>query len=195
MIEIITFTSTFTNAGEYRVSTVFFGDIIDELHERDGLANAGAAKQTNFAALGDRHDEVNDLDARLEQFGRCRLLFVARRAAMNRHKGFGTDVACIVDRLAEDIHDTTQRLLTNRHHDRAARVRDVHATLQAFRRTHRNGTDDAVAQLLLNFKCDLGIIDDQCIINFGNLAGRELNIHDGANNLHSCSSAHLLSLT
>jgi hypothetical protein len=32
----------------------------------DGLAHAGAAEQADLAALGDGHDQVDDLDARLE---------------------------------------------------------------------------------------------------------------------------------
>ena len=76
--------------------------------------------------------------------------------------------------------------------DRLPRVGDVHAALQAFRRTHGNRADHAVTQLLLNFERNVGVVDDQRIVNFGDLARRELNVHDSANYLHSSSSAHYL---
>ena len=165
-------------------------NVTNQLHECHGLANTGTTEQTNLAALGDRHDQVDNLDARFQELGRCRLLFVRRGSAVNRHVHFGANVAGIVDRPAKHVHDSAQRLLTNRHSNRAARVSDAHAAFQAFRRTHCNGADNAIAQLLLNFERNARLIDDECVVNFGDLARRELNVHNSANNLHSSSSAH-----
>jgi len=41
-------------------------DIADQLHQRHGLTDAGAAEQSDFTALGDRHDQIDNLDAGLE---------------------------------------------------------------------------------------------------------------------------------
>ncbi len=109
---------------------------------------------------------------------------------MNRHQRFSANLACVIDRIAEYIHDAAQRLLADRYLDRAAGIGDRHATLQALRRAHRNGADDAIAQLLLNFERRADIVNDECVIDLGNLARRELNVHNGANNLHSSSGAH-----
>ena len=50
------------------------GDVIDQLHDDDGLADAGAAEQSDLAALQERLDEVDDFDAGLEHLGGGRLL-------------------------------------------------------------------------------------------------------------------------
>ena len=44
------------------------GDVVDQLLNQNGLADAGAAEQTDLAALGVGADQVNDLDAGLENF-------------------------------------------------------------------------------------------------------------------------------
>ena len=169
---------------------MLLGDIINEFHQRYGLAYAGAAEQADFTALGNRHDQINDLDTRFQQFGGRRLLFIRRWSAMNRQTDFSTDIPGIVDRIAEHIHDPAQRLLANGHSNRPTGVGHVHATLKAFRRAHCNGANDAITQLLLNLKRDFRVIDYQRVINFGDLARRELYVHDSANYLHSCSGTH-----
>ncbi len=102
----------------------------------------------------------------------------------------GADVAGVVDRLAEHVHDAPERLLADRHRDRLARVGNGHAALQALGRSHRDRANDAVAQLLLHFERQIDIVDHECVVNLGDLARREFYVHDGANNLHSCSGAH-----
>ena len=115
MVEVVTLTSTLTDTGEYRVATVLFSDVVDELHERHGLADTGAAEQSNLTALGDRHDQVDDLDAGFEQ-ARWSLPALRRTArAVDRHRGFSANVAGIVDRVTEDVHDAAQCLLADRH--------------------------------------------------------------------------------
>jgi hypothetical protein len=34
--------------GEYRETAVLFGDVIDQFHDEDGLADAGAAEQADL---------------------------------------------------------------------------------------------------------------------------------------------------
>jgi hypothetical protein len=50
------------------------GDVVDQFHDQNGLANAGAAEQADLAALGVRRQQVDDLDAGDEDFGFGRLL-------------------------------------------------------------------------------------------------------------------------
>ena len=40
-----------------------FGNIIDELHGQDRLADAGTADDADLAAFDERREEVDDLDA------------------------------------------------------------------------------------------------------------------------------------
>ena len=45
------------------------GDIVDELHDDDGLADAGAAEETDFPTLTVRFEQIHDLDAGFEDLG------------------------------------------------------------------------------------------------------------------------------
>ena len=51
IVKVISFSGPLTYAGEYGVSAVLCGDIADQLLDQNGLAYAGAAKQTDLAAL------------------------------------------------------------------------------------------------------------------------------------------------
>ena len=54
------------------------GDVVDQLLNDDGLADAGAAEEADLAALQEWLDEVDDLDAGLEHLFAGGLLFEAR---------------------------------------------------------------------------------------------------------------------
>ena len=41
-------------------------DVVDQLHDHDGLADARATERADFAALGERANQVDDFDAGLE---------------------------------------------------------------------------------------------------------------------------------
>ena len=40
-----------------------FGDIVDQFHDDDRLADAGAAEGPHLSALQERADQIDDLDA------------------------------------------------------------------------------------------------------------------------------------
>ena len=51
------------------------GDVIDELHDDDGLSDSRAAEQADLATLAVRLKQVDDLDAGFEHFRLCLLIF------------------------------------------------------------------------------------------------------------------------
>ena len=63
VIEVVAFARALADAGEHRVAAVSLGDVVDEFHDQNGLADAGAAEQADLAALGVRRQKVDDLDA------------------------------------------------------------------------------------------------------------------------------------
>src|SRR5438128_1747332 len=70
--------------GEHRDTAVVCRDAVDHLLDEDGLADAGAAEQADLAALHVRGQQVDDLDAGLEQL-RLGLELVERgRLAVDR---------------------------------------------------------------------------------------------------------------
>ena len=78
-------------------------DVIDELLDQDGLADAGTAKQADLTALGVGADQVNDLDAGLQNFGGGLLLLVAGGRAVDGPIGLGFRGGLVVHRLAQQV--------------------------------------------------------------------------------------------
>src|SRR5678815_3614279 len=83
-IEIVSFARPLAHAAEHGLTAVTLRDVVDELHDDDGLADAGAAEETDLSALHERSDEVDDLDARLEDLGLRLEVDEVRTLAVNR---------------------------------------------------------------------------------------------------------------
>src|SRR5439155_5732811 len=58
MIEVVTLTRAFADAGKHRIAAVRFGNVIDQFHDQDGLAHASTAEQTYLTTLGVRREQV-----------------------------------------------------------------------------------------------------------------------------------------
>ena len=191
MVEVVTLTSTLTHTGEHGITAVLDGDVTDQFHHVHGLADTGTTEQTDFTALGERADQVDNLDASFQQLVGASLFGIARRRAVDFPLLFFTDGAGFVDRVAQHVHDPAQGRFTDRYGDGLARAVDVQATLEAFGRTHRNGTYHAVAQLLLNFQGGFGANYFQRFINTRHLVTRKFHVDDGADDLNDTSATHL----
>ena len=81
VVKIVAFAGAFADAGEHRNAAVQLGDVVDQFHDDDGLADAGAAERADLAALQERADEVNDLDAGREHLRRGGLVHAAAAPA------------------------------------------------------------------------------------------------------------------
>ena len=82
--EVVPFAGPLADAGEHRVTAVLAGDAGDQLGENDRLAQAGTAEQAGLAAADERREQVDDLDAGLEQLGLGRQVANVRRLAVDR---------------------------------------------------------------------------------------------------------------
>src|ERR1019366_9672938 len=103
------------DAREAAHAAVRLGDVVDELLDKDGLADAGAAEEADLAALSVRGEEIDDLDARLEDLDLRRLLDEARRGPVDRRAHLGADRGTVVDRLADDVEDAPEALGAHGH--------------------------------------------------------------------------------
>src|SRR5262249_4752579 len=155
----------------------------DELHHRDGLAYAGAAEQAHLTALGERTDEIDDLDAGFQQLGGRRELFEDRRVPVDRHRLVGADRTLFVDRFAEHVHDAPERLWSHWDGDALARVLNLHSTTQALGRAEADRAHHAVAELLLYLERELAALESERVVDGRQLVARELHIDDRADAL------------
>ena len=190
--QIVAFARALADAREDREAGVLLRDVIDQLLNQDGLADARAAEQTDLAAAQERLNQVNDLDAGLEHLQVGGLLFEFRRVAMDRITLFGGDSAEVVNRLADDVQDAPQSDLADGHRDRPARVNRLHAAHHAFGRLHRDGADAPLAQVLFDFADDVNrrrhieaFRDDaQRRVNLRQILLAKFHVNDGADDLH-----------
>jgi hypothetical protein len=74
VIEVVALAGALADAGEHRHAAVALGDVVDQLLDQHGLADAGAAEQADLAALGVGREQVDDLDAGDEDRGLGRLV-------------------------------------------------------------------------------------------------------------------------
>ena len=73
-VEVVAFAGPLSHAGKDREPAMVGRDVVDQLHDDDGLAHAGAAEEAHLPALGVRLEQVHDLDAGLQHLGLCLLI-------------------------------------------------------------------------------------------------------------------------
>ncbi len=190
VIEVVALTGTLADAGKHRVAAVFNRDVADQLHQRHRLADAGAAEQADLAALGDRHDQVDDLDTGLQDFHRGSLISIGRSFPVDGHMRFRVDRAGLVHRFAQHIHDAAQSGFTHRNRDGCAGITRDRAALQSVSGAHRNGPDDAVTQLLLHLEGKRRGVHLDRVIDLGQRSPRELHVYHRADDLYDFSFGH-----
>ena len=184
MIEVVALAGALADAGEHRHAAVRLGDVVDQLHDGHGLADAGAAEQADLAALGVGREQVDDLDAGDQDLRFGRLLDELRRAAMDRQGQLVADRAALVDRLADDVQDAAERLGTDRHGDRAAGVDRLLAAHQAVGGVHGDGADLGLAEVLGDFEHDQAAVGlDMQRVQDVRQIGVEAHVDDRARDL------------
>lgn len=104
------------------------GNVVDELLDEDGLADSGSTEESNLSSTRVGGEEVDDLDAGLEDLGRGRLVDELWRVGVDRAHGDTDDGSTLVDRLTDDVHDATEAGGADGDEDGRAGVDDSLAT-------------------------------------------------------------------
>ncbi len=131
MVEIVPLPCALTDTGKHGKAGVLHSDISNKLHQGHGLAHPGTTKQTDLATLGNRHDQVDNLDTGFQQLDRGRLFGIKRRLAVDRHVLVSFYRARLVDGVTQHIHDPTQGALTHRNGDRCTGIGHAQAPADA----------------------------------------------------------------
>ncbi len=121
-------------------------DVADELLDEDRLAYARAAEEANLAALGVGGDEVDDLEARLEDLGVRALVLEGGSLAVDG-RALRDDGGAAVDGAAREVEHAAEHFLADGHGDGPARAAGGEAAGQAFRGLHGDAAGDAVAHV------------------------------------------------
>ena len=150
-IEVVAFAGALADAAEHGVTAVLLGDVADQLHDEHGLADAGAAEESDLAAFGERREQVDGLQSCFELFRRGHLFLKRRRLPVNRQHVRVIHGAFAVDRVAEQIEHAAQRGRADGHGDRPASIDGFHAAHQTLRGRHGDRAHDVVAEVLGDF--------------------------------------------
>ena len=168
------------------------GDVADQFEHGDRLADARAAEQADLAAPRHGAHEVDDLHPRLKQFDVAFLVLERRWIPVYGHALAGVDRAFLVDGVAEHVHDAAKGFLADGNGDRLSRVGDREAAREALGGAHRDGANDAVAELLLHLERQSALRDEEGVVDLGNLLPREFDVDDRADDLDDFAAAHAL---
>ena len=131
VVEIVALTGTLADACKDRQAAVFCGNVVDQLHDENGLADAGAAKQADLAALGIRTNQINDLDAGLKDLRGRFLLVVGRGRAMDGPAFLHRRGRLVIHRVSQQIKDAAQAGLSNGDRDGSAGIQRLDAALES----------------------------------------------------------------
>jgi len=169
---------------------VLGGDVVNQLHHVHGLADTGAPEQADLATFGKRTNEIDHLDAGLEELIRRSKLFIGGCSTVNGRALLLTNRTFLINGVAQHVHDPTQRLCAYRYRDRRTGVFHIETAAHALGGAHGNRAHHTVAQLLLHFEGESFIAHHQCVIHLGHAVTGELHVDDGADNLYDLSATH-----
>ena len=187
------FARSLADAGEHAVAAVGRSDAGDQLGENHRFSQSGPAEQPGLAAANKRRQQVDDLDARLEQLGLRGQVAQRRRVAMDRPVFVGVNRPAAVDRLAHDVEHAAQRRFADRHLDRLARVEAVLSADQAVGAAQRDAAHAAAAEVLLHFAGEVDlhsfVLGDDLhgVVNRGEPILLELDVKRGADDLRDAA--------
>ena len=193
--EVVTLAGSLADARKYRLSAVNLRDIVDQLHDQDGFTDSRTAEQSDLAALGNRGEKVDYLEAGLEDFGLGFLVHKGRRIAMDR-----VSFLCVrkeirpVDRFPDDIENPSQAVLADRDGNRSAGVDGFHTPLESVGASHRDTSRCGVAQKLCDFHDQVDVAcfvaDLNRVVDFRKRFRGEFDIYRRSDYLCYNSSTH-----
>ena len=198
-VEVVSLAGALAHAGKHRHAAVMLRHVMDELHDDHGLAHAGAAEETDLAALLERREEVDDLDAGFEHLRPGLLIEESRRIAMNGQGGFGLDLALVIDGPSGIVHEPSQACLADRHRNRCAGIDHRKPAGHALGWAENDRARGVGAHVLHHFENHRrvqlsgaagSLIDRQCGIDGRNFVRREFDVDDLTENLGNFTCSH-----
>ena len=161
-----------------------FGNIINQFLNEHSFADTSTPKQTDLATTSVRSKEVDDLDTGFQHLGSCRLVNEWRRVGVNGRHLAPLNGTALINRLADDVHDTTESGMAYGDLDRCAGVHDFLPTDQTLGTIHGNGADAVLAKVsgdLEDETATLKVLDLKSIKDWGKALGVELDVNDSTN--------------
>ena len=83
-------------------------DVVDQLHDDNGLTHTRTTESTHFTTLSERADKIDDLDASLEDLGICCLINKLGGKAMNRATLVCCDWSFLIHCITSNVEDAAK---------------------------------------------------------------------------------------
>ena len=115
--QVVSFTCTFAHTGKDGKSVVLLRDVVDQFHDQDRLPYAGSSEQTDLASFGIGFEQVDHLDAGIQDFTTGGQVLELGRFAMDRKGPFLVEFGHSVDGVSRYVHQTPFYLVADWHRD------------------------------------------------------------------------------
>ena len=173
---------------------MFHGNVVNQLLNQHGFANACAAEQTDFTALGIGLQQINDLDAGFQNLNCGALLGECRGIAINALAlGILGNGLAAVDGLTQHVKHSAQGLLTHRNLDGFSGGKYLHAAIQSITAGKHDAPNRIVAHMLGNLHNMLLALqlDAQRFPDSGQMSGGKLHVYHRTGDLYNGTCFHL----
>jgi len=179
VVQIVTLSSSLTDTGKHRVTTMRLGDVVDQLHNEDGLADSGTTEETDLASLDVWGEKIDDLDTGLENLDSGAGLDELWWWGVDSLEGVGLDWASLIDGLTNDVDDSAEGGGADWDHNGVTGVQNGLASNDSLGGVHSNGSDGVLSHMLgdLEDQSVLSALHLESVQNWGSIA-IELNVND-----------------
>ena len=188
--EVVALTGALTDAGEDGGTGELTGDTGNHLLNENGLTHTCAAEEANLAALNVRGQQVNDLNAGLQNLGLTLELVERWRLAVDAPLLTIAAETRLVEAVTEGVEDVALDDVADRHGNWLSGVDDLGTSDEAVGRCHGHGTDKVVTEVLSDLEGD-GLcnsfeldVDVQCVVQGRQCLTWELHVHNRTDDAH-----------
>lgn len=122
MVQVIPLLSTLTNTSEDRVPTISLSDIINQLLNKDSLANTSTTKETNFPSISIQSKQVNNLNTSNQNLCSSGLVSKGRRVSVNKQELISLNRATLVNQVTGNVYNITQGSRANGNSNRGTSI-------------------------------------------------------------------------
>merc|ERR1719356_1105610 len=183
IVQIVTLTGSFSYSSKYRVTSVGFGNIVNQFHNQDSFADSSTTEKTNLTSLGIGGKKIDNLDTSDQNFLLNAHFLESRGFSVNSLALVSWHWTPLINGISNNIDDATKCFRSNGNHNWVSSVIDNITTDQTLSTIHSNGSDSVLSKMLGNLQDELwrSVLNNKGVKNFGKSI-LELYVNDGTNN-------------
>ena len=155
IVKLLAFATAFADAAKNADALVMTDHVVDHFGQQHRLADARPAEKSRLAAALQRHEDIDDLDARLKDFRLGGTARQRRRSPMHRTPLDIGQCRFAVDGVAKHVEHPRENRFAHRRFQRSARVLHRHAASETLRGRQRNPAHVTRISLRQHFDDDL----------------------------------------